>query len=355
MDQLKVNISDFNLLIDTSSLRPWVGRELSRDFCSFVNPNGDIPDETLDVVSLKGWGMQRNNQEVEEFIRKCLKRPLDKFPFKDEAEKEIEFSFKSIKSFLRDKRFRSFFEDRRNPEEMLIYPLGGGCLLRKGQPARSALFLKTGFFRGSEIASICKTIQISASMGMPIKGSIMLHGTGIQRQGIGYLFLGLSGDGKTTIARLSPPEGVISDDGIIVERDVSGFKLVHAPLDQSISYLGNSKRYIKDKAGLIMGFFLKKDDNVYLEKVLPSEACCIILKNHIHYFRYFPPKSVENTFSLISDLCRDVPFYMLHFRRDSTFWDVINKEIKKVYSSQETDNGFNKKRQKAYLRTSKDL
>jgi hypothetical protein len=349
MDQLKLNISCFNLLIDTSSLSPWVGRGLSRDFYSFVNRNGDIPDETLDVVALKRWGLQRIDQEVEEFIRKCLRMPLDKFPFKDDAEKEIESSFKSIKSFLRDKRFRSFLEDRQSPEEMLIYPLGVGCLLRKGKPPRSALFLKTGFFRGPEIASICNAIYISASMGLPIKGSIMLHGTGIRRQGIGHLFLGLSGDGKTTIARLSPPEGVISDDGIIVERDMSDFRLAHAPLDQSDYYLGNSKKLTRDKAGIMIGFFLKKDDRAYLERVSPLDACSIILKNHIHYFRYFPPKSVEGSFTLVSDLCRSVPFYMLHFRKDSTFWNVIDKEIEKVYPSQETYHGFSKKRREASL------
>jgi len=349
MNQLKLNIAKLHFRIDTSGLKPWVFRELSENFSSFINYNGDISDETLEVVTFKTWKKGRIDPVLETVIKKCLKNPLEKFPFRDDPDKDVADFFKYLKSFFIDKRFRSFIEGMRGSKEIVVYPVSRGCLLRKGQPARSALFIKTGFFRGPQINSICEAIHISASMALPIKGSIMLHGVGMRRQGIGHLFLGPSGGGKSTIAQMSPPEDVISDDGIIVEKGVSGFNLAHAPIDQSIFYRDNSKMRIPGNTVLNMGFFLKKDNSVYLEEVSPSDACSIILKNHIHYFRYFPPKSVENSFSLISDLCRNVPFYRLHFRKDSTFWSVIDKEIKKVYSSQETDNGLNKKRQEASL------
>jgi len=331
MYQLKLNISNLHFQVESSELKPGVFRGLSEQFSSFINLNGDVPDETLEVLSFRSLEGGKIDPDTESFIKKCLMAPLKKFPFRDDPERDVEYFFGNLKSFFMDKRFRSFIEGMGGSKETIVYPVDNGCLLRKGQPSRSAFFLKTGYFRGPEIASIIKAIYISASMALPLKGSIMLHGAGIRRQGIGHLFLGLSNDGKTTISRMSLPEEVISDDGIIVTKDEKELKLESAPIDQSVSYHNYSKGRIQGKTLLSMGFFLEKDDKVYLERVPPSEACCIILKNHIHYFRYFSPRSLENTFSLISELCRRVPFYRLHFRKDPTFWPVIDKEMERIY------------------------
>jgi hypothetical protein len=75
------------------------------------------------------------------------------------------------------------------------------------------------------------------------------------------------------------------------------------------------------------GFLLEKDSRVYLERLIPSEVSSIILKNHIHYFRHFASDSVKRSFSLISDLCREVAFCRLHFTRDPSFWAVIESEM----------------------------
>ena len=79
-----------------------------------------------------------------------------------------------------------------------------------------------------------------------------------------------------------------------------------------------------------MGFFLKKSDRVFIERVPPSEAGAVILKNHIHFFRYFPEKILEKAFYLVADLCRQIPFYRLYFRKDATFWIEIEKELSAI-------------------------
>ena len=165
-------------------------------------------------------------------------------------------------------------------------------------------------------------------MALPLVNGIMLHGVGVEKEGIGHLFLGLSGCGKSTVARFSPGAGLISDDGIIVQKDGPDYTLAPAPIDQSSSYRGDRMRNFLKRTRLSLGFLLEKDTRVYLDRVLPSDACSIILKNHIHYFRHFPPESAEKTFSLISGLCRRVPFYRLHFRNDPSFWSSIEEEVR---------------------------
>jgi hypothetical protein len=260
-----------------------------------------------------------------------------------------------LRDFYGDSRFRLFFQVGENPGEVLIYLLDRGCLLRRPQVAGSLLFLKTGCFRRPKVASICEAIHVSTSMALPLVDGVMLHGVGIRKGETGYLFLGLSDSGKSTLARFSPPEEVISDDGIIVQRAGADFYLVHAPIDQSSRIRGVPKRSPSRKTRISMGFLLEKDSKVYLEKLAPSEVSSIILKNHIHYFRYFPSGSVRKTFSLISDLCRQVPLYRLHFKKDPSFWSSIELEMSGNTPGRGGSDGYKREGQEAPLRTSKDL
>lgn len=330
MNPLRLKISNLLLDVDLSKFRPGVYDELCGTFAPFMAVKGPGPHETLSVMPLGATGKKRVAPGFRALMKKGLETPLHKFPFPPDPEKQVRKSLRCLRSFSRDAGFQRFLEDSENPGEAVIYPLNMGCLLRKEQPAGSALFLRTGYFRKPRIESIREATHITAAMALPLVDCMMLHGVGIRREGRGYLFLGTSGGGKTTLARFSPPGEVISDDGIIVEQEGSGYSLSQAPIDQSFSYRGPRGEYPTGGTALFMGFFLQKDRRVYLEKVLPSDACSIILKNHIHYFRSFPPWSVEKTFHLISGLCRKVPFYRLHFRKEPSFWPVILGEMSRV-------------------------
>ena len=120
----------------------------------------------------------------------------------------------------------------------------------------------------SKVGTICEAIYFTASIQMPVVDSCMLHGVGIRRNGAGHLFLGLPGDGKTTLAGLSPPEGMISDDGIIARREGSNYYLDPAPLDQSYSFKDDPGTNPAEGGRLAMGFFLRKDERAYLERAL---------------------------------------------------------------------------------------
>lgn len=311
----------------TSDLAPEVVRAVAAAFSPFVRSTGKAPHETLEILTSRGPLMKKAASDLEPLIRESLKVPLGKFPFPADPEKQLGNALQCVRAFYRDPRFRLFFRAGERPEEIVVYPLSGGCLLRCRQSARSALFLETGWFRRPRAASICEAIHVSAAMALPLVEAVMLHGVGIRKGETGHLFLGLPDSGKTTVSRFSLPEEVVSDDGIIVQRDGAGFYLVRATIDQASPSRDDRKISMSERTKISMGFLLEKDSRVYLERLVPSEVSSIILKNHIHYFRYFGSDSVGKTFSLISDLCRQIPFYRLHFTRDPSFWASIESEM----------------------------
>ena len=209
-------------------------------------------------------------------------------------------------------------------------PVKRGCLVRDPNSLKSHLFLKSRLFRNTSYSSICDTIYFTSALALPSVDSVMLHGVGIKDRERGYMFLGLSGSGKSTIAKLSSGKEIISDDGLIVERDRSGFSISLAPLNQLSDHIEEGEANCYRRSVLSAGFLLVKDNKNYLEKLLPENVCSIIIKNHIHYFRYFSHEGVEKTFYLISDLCRRVPFYALHFKKDASFWRSIEDEMSRI-------------------------
>ncbi len=332
---MRLNISDFILDMELSGLDMKSREEIYSLFSTFVSHNGNAPHETLEVIQCPPGRKKETCSELEGLIRDSIKIPLAKFPFSTDPDKEINYTLKKIKAFIGHKEFNAFLEGAKDPELITFYIFKKGCLVRRLDSARSALFLKPGCRRRSKIAGIYGAAYFSVSLGLPTVDGIMLHGVGINRKGAGYLFLGTSGAGKTTMARLCGLNQVVTDDGIIVKRNASGFSIAPTPFNQLTPMDNNDMARAVRGHRLVMGLFLKKDAEVYLERISPLEACSLILKNHIHYFRYFPSAIARKAFPLVTDLCREVPFFRLHFRKDAGFWELVESEVQKTFGFRE--------------------
>ena len=78
---------------------------------------------------------------------------------------------------------------------------------------------------------------------------------------------------------------------------------------------------------LKLGLFLRKDDLDFLEPVPPEDACALILKHYIHFFRYFPADTARKSFGMAAGLCRSTRFFRLHFRKEPSFIPLLKKEL----------------------------
>jgi hypothetical protein len=326
---MRLKISNLVLDLVLKGLKPELCDELAEMFSPFISNNGHSPNETLDVVPLKVIMGRQARPDLVEFVRQSLKIPLSKFPFTYDIEKETDKTLKRMKRFLGHTEFNALLNGSKCPEDIVFYPLKRSCLIRKRFSAKTTLFVKSRCRKRIKLASIYGATYFTTCTALPMLDGLMMHGVGIKRKGAGCLFLGLSGYGKTTLAELSEPEQVISDDAVILGKKDSSYFMVPTPFGQ-LSLINQDRRSSPSvRTRLSIGFFLKKDSSVYLEKVSPVESCSFILKNHIHFFRYFSPEVVEKTFYLVTGLCRQIPFYRLHFRKDPSFWSLIEEELSK--------------------------
>jgi hypothetical protein len=149
----------------------------------------------------------------------------------------------------------------------------------------------------------------------------LIHSAGIVRNGAGYLFVGASGSGKSTIARLSKGEQVLNDEICMVSlADTS-------PCLHGTPFNGFFKGKIEGQAPLKALFLLSQRESHRLMPVTMSEAVAAVFQQIV------PPVGLdesvgkaafEHMLDAAGRLLCSVPAYRLEFRQDAEFWRLID-------------------------------
>jgi len=345
---MDLDISGLILRISLLEVETKLKDDLVDIFDPFVTGDGSEHHEILCVVPVKTRRWRGVNQERMSLIKEVLEEPLNKFPFVEDTEKMIGCLLKRVRPFLASPETKGYLSRVKHRRDIQVYHLPGGLLIRRLHGRESVLFLKVNARRRFKAASLYGAAYFIASNAMPIQDGLMLHGVGVSRFGSGVLFLGASGGGKTTVAELSPPGNVISDDCIIVKRKGEEYFLHPSPFNQ---YLGSN---VGLRRRLAIGLFLEKDRSVYLQEISPSEACARILMNYIHFFRHYPSDTAEKSFELVTSMCNQTPFYVLHFNKTPSFWKLLEDRLFMLKPKiKEQYYGFEE--EKTTLRTSQGL
>jgi hypothetical protein len=149
-----------------------------------------------------------------------------------------------------------------------------------------------------------------------INNDIMIHASGVEYNGRGYLFSGVSGKGKTTIARLWDNKGgkVIHDDRLIIRRNGGKFQLYNTPV-----YNDDAPR----SSGLNGIYIIGHGAENIIQPVKGAEAVSLIMANCIQ--QNWERNIIRGLLESITDLCRNIPVYRLSFRPDESVIDYLIK------------------------------
>lgn len=151
------------------------------------------------------------------------------------------------------------------------------------------------------------------------RGGVVLHACGIvDESGLGYLFVGHSGAGKTTTALLwegRPGVRVLSDDRIIVRRDRDEILMHGTP------WHGTGRLSMPASAPIAAIFFLEHGEANKLSPVPPSVAVADLVARS--FLAFHDRDGVDAAVALLGDVVSRVPYLGFSFKPDESAVETV--------------------------------
>jgi hypothetical protein len=147
-----------------------------------------------------------------------------------------------------------------------------------------------------------------------IHGDIMIHASGVNHSGHGYLFSGVSGKGKSTMAKLWYNTGarVIHDDRLII-RNISGaYRMFNTPVYNDD---------IPSESPLSRIYLIEHGAENILIPVKGATAVSLIMANCIQHD--WNPEIIAGIIGSVSMMCASIPVVKLSFKPDRSIIDFI--------------------------------
>ncbi len=146
-------------------------------------------------------------------------------------------------------------------------------------------------------------------------GGLMIHAAGIVRNARAFLFFGHSGSGKTTVARNSGNDLVLSDDLIILMPEDTHWRAYGSPFTNPTQI-----QPTQESAPVAALLRLVHSPKVYLEP-LEGAAAVAELVSSVPVMNSSPAPPLDRCRQILLS----VPAYRLHLRPDPSFWSVIEE------------------------------
>ena len=151
------------------------------------------------------------------------------------------------------------------------------------------------------------------------RDSLLLHSAGIVRRGRGYLFVGRSGAGKSTVAELSAGSvEVLSDDA-----NIASFPAGAEPTMSGTPCCGDFSPPGRNETAPLNALYFLRQAPTNRRTVLPRAEALRRLLQCVVFFE----ESVTATEVILdsaTELCSRVPCYELEFVKNNSFWSVAD-------------------------------
>jgi hypothetical protein len=147
-----------------------------------------------------------------------------------------------------------------------------------------------------------------------IHGDIMIHASGVNHSGHGYIFSGVSGKGKSTIAKLwdNAQAKVIHDDRLIIRNIAGTWKMFNTPVyNDDVPRESPLSRIYLIEHGI---------ENKFIP-VRGATAVSLVMANCIQH--NWSPEIIARIMGSLSMMCSNIPVVKLSFKPDKSIIDFI--------------------------------
>ncbi len=165
--------------------------------------------------------------------------------------------------------------------------------------------------------SLDSVLRIVHTLLLARQGGFLVHASSAVRNGRAFLFSGVSGAGKTTIARLAPPDtALLTDEISYVSRQDDQYSAVGTPFYGELARVGENLR-----APIDCLYLLAKGPENKIEPIIGANAVRGLLGNILFFAR--DPEFVKLVFDAAFDFVSRVPVRRLTFVPDARVWEMI--------------------------------
>jgi hypothetical protein len=236
---------------------------------------------------------------------------------------------------LIEQRYADFINPEAEPQFEFEFELGAPAtpsdedahVFRSG----SVWFLRRGDFRATwdpglrrgrvrqsaNPYSLDSVLRIAHSLVLADEGGFLVHASSAIRNGRAFLFSGVSGAGKTTMARLAPPDvKVLTDEISYVRRCDNGYRAYGTPFAGELARPGENL-----SAPIDTFFLLEKGPENRIERVTQNDAIRALMR-HILFFAH-DRELVRNVFDAAMQFLETVNVAKLVFTPDARAWELV--------------------------------
>jgi hypothetical protein len=146
---------------------------------------------------------------------------------------------------------------------------------------------------------------------------LLIHSSCVIEKGQAHIFLGHSGAGKSTAAKLSSPRELLSDEATILQITEESLTVFNSPFRSELEATDHQKNYPLASIQLLVQSPANKR-----VKINKSEAFLQITDKV--FFWSHKVEDPGKILHLLKILVEQVPIYELYFQKNDTFWELIS-------------------------------